>query len=345
MRILLIRLGQLGDTIFTSAVIDGLIQKYGDNVNITFLVKKGSHVLFESDPRVSVQTLNHRRLPFLLNPTKWHCVLGSWVRPFDLVINMQVGDIANDLMRVLRVRPRSGRKVGHPYLTITSHADYRSVHAVTANLQLAKKLLPDVDFSHSVPRLFPPANTQQLLKEKSLSPNQYIVLNPGNSYVIRGKSKNHRAWPMAHWRSLIALLGNHPKTKVLINCAPGEHGLVNELGDLPANVEIDIDSPVTDLVAYLDQCALLVSSDTGTVHLAAALKTPIIGLYGPTNEINTGAYPTDHPIFKILHTDIHCRPCTNTPQFKACNNNLCMQRILPDQVFQEIGKVVDLKSS
>ncbi len=103
MRILLIRVGQLGDTVFTSAVIDGLKQHYGDNANITFLVKEGSHVLFESDPRISVQKITNRRLPALLNPSKWRCVFKSWIQPYDLVLNMQSGDIANDLMRLLRV--------------------------------------------------------------------------------------------------------------------------------------------------------------------------------------------------------------------------------------------------
>lgn len=340
-RILLIRLGQLGDTVFTSAVIDGLVRHFGEGVDITFLVKEGSHVLFESDPRISVQTITKRRLPLLLNPAKWRCIIQSWIQPYDLVLNMQTGDVANDIMRALRVTKNTGRKLGHPHTHVDT-TDFSSVHAVTANIRLAQSLLPEVDFSHSEPRLFPPGNTSALLAKRALSPKRYLVLNPGNSHVSRGKKKNHRAWPMTHWRTLIALLGQHPGVKVLINCAPGEEALIDELGELPENVMLDSGSQVMDLIAYLDQAALVVSSDTGTVHLAAALNTPILGLYGPTNELNTGAYPSDKPIFTILHTDISCRPCTNTPQYKACNNNLCMQEISPQRVFEQIRRVVEL---
>ena len=341
MRILLIRLGQLGDTVFTSAVIDGLKQHYGDNVDITFLVKEGSHALFESDPRISVQTITNRRLHVVLNPSKWRCVIESWMQPYDLILNMQTGDIANDVMRALRVTGNTGRKLGQPY-TQVDMSSFSSAHAVTANIRLAQSLLPEVDFSQSEPHLFPPADTLALLEKKGLSPKRYLVLNPGNSHVSRGKKKNHRAWPMSHWRALIAQLGQQPAIKVLINCAPGEEALIDELGELPENVMLDSGSQIMDLIAYLDQAALVVSSDTGTVHLAAALNTPLLGLYGPTNELNTGAYPSNKPIFNILRTDINCRPCINTPQFKACNNNLCMQEILPERVFEQIRRVVEL---
>ena len=131
MRILLIRLGQLGDTVFTSAVIGGLQQHYGENVDITFLVKEGSHVLFESDPRISVQTITKRRLPMVLNPSKWRCVIQSWMQPYDLILNMQLGDIANDIMRVLRVTANTGRKLGHPYthVDMSSHSNVLAVVA------------------------------------------------------------------------------------------------------------------------------------------------------------------------------------------------------------------------
>ncbi len=344
MRILLIRLGQLGDTVFTSSVIDGLRQHYGESVDITFLVKEGSHVLFESDPRISVQTITNRRLPVVLNTSKWRCVIHSWLRPYDLILNMQIGDIANDIMRVLRVTGNTGRKLGHPYSQIDT-SNINVVHAVIANIRLAQSLLPEVDFSQSAPLLFPPADTLALLEKKGLAPKRYLVLNPGNSHVSRGKKKNHRAWPMPHWRALIAQLGKHPETRVLINCGPGEEALIEELGKLPDNVILDSGSQVMDLIAYLDQAALVVSSDTGTVHLAAALNTPLLGLYGPTDERNTGAYPSDKPIFTILHTDISCRPCTNTPRFNACNNNLCMQEISPERVFEQICQVVELQGS
>ncbi len=57
---------------------------------------------------------------------------------------------------------------------------------------------------------------------------------------------------MPHWRALIALLGQHPGIKVLINCAPGEEALIDELGALPENVMLDSGSPIMDLIAYLD---------------------------------------------------------------------------------------------
>lgn len=339
MRILLVRLGQVGDTIFTSAVIAGLRQHYGEYIDITFLVKYGSHVLFEHDPRVTVQTITHRRIPFWLNLSKWRCIIRSWRQPYDLVLNMQLANIADDLMRMLRVSKTTGRKLGQPYTNIDT-SDYHTLHAVEANVRYARGLLPDVSFFAAEPILYPPSNTMALLALKNLIPQQYIVLNPGNSHVGRGKKSNHRAWPMTHWRELFTLLGQLPSIKALVNCAPGEEALLAELGELPENIIVDSGSGIMDLLAYLDQAALLVSTDTGTVHMAAALSTPILGLYGPTSAVKTGAYPGDKEIFTIMQTDMPCRPCIHTPQFKACKDNQCMQRLTPEAVFMHIRRVV-----
>jgi ADP-heptose:LPS heptosyltransferase len=341
MRILLIRLGQVGDTIFTSAVVAGLCQHYGKDVDITFLVKHGSHVLFEHDPRLTVQTIAHRRIPVWLNPSKWRCVIRSWRQPYDLVLNMQLGHFADDLMCALRVSKTTGRKLGQPYSNIDP-SDYQTMHTVEANVRYARDLLPEVSFSTAEPRLYPQSNTKALLLSKELLPQQYIVLNPGNSHVGRGKKSNHRAWPMTHWRELFTLLGQLPSIKALVNCAPGEEALLAEMGELPDNIIVDSGSGIMDLIAYLDQAALLISTDTGTVHMAAALNTPILGLYGPTNAVKTGAYPADKEIFTIMQTDMPCQPCINTPQFKACKDNQCMQRLTPVAVFTYIRQFVQV---
>ena len=86
------------------------------------------------------------------------------------------------------------------------------------------------------------------------------------------------------------------------------------------------------MMSVLKNASCLVSVDTGTLHLAAALKTPLVGLYGPGNPALTGPYPGNERQ-RVLSLGLDCQPCVNTPQQKKCKRNLCMQELSPQAVF------------
>lgn len=85
---------------------------------------------------------------------------------------------------------------------------------------------------------------------------------------------------------------------------------------------------ITDAIDLLSRCQAVVSNDTGLMHIAAAVNTPIIALYGSSSPRYT---PPLAQYVRCLHTDIECRPCFK----KQCpfNHLRCLTELMPDDVY------------
>ncbi len=93
----------------------------------------------------------------------------------------------------------------------------------------------------------------------------------------------------------------------------------------------------TDLTlaaALLRRFALFVSTDTGPLHMAAALRVPFVGLYGPTRFEETRPFPPDRAGV-VLRQSLPCQPCYGTREQRRCRDNICMQRIEAGDVVQK----------
>ncbi|MBU4463325.1 MAG: glycosyltransferase family 9 protein, partial [Proteobacteria bacterium] len=80
------------------------------------------------------------------------------------------------------------------------------------------------------------------------------------------------------------------------------------------------------LAALYEKASIVVSTDTGPMHLAAAIGTPVVALFGPTAPWRTGPFGPGH---KIIRADLECSPCFK----RQCKTIKCMKQISLDQVF------------
>jgi heptosyltransferase I len=86
-----------------------------------------------------------------------------------------------------------------------------------------------------------------------------------------------------------------------------------------------------DLAALYRQAALLVTTDSGPMHIAAAVGTPVIALFGPTDPGRTGPYGEGH---RVIRSSMPCSPCF----LKQCDSCRCMNEISVDDVFDAVEK-------
>jgi lipopolysaccharide heptosyltransferase II len=96
--------------------------------------------------------------------------------------------------------------------------------------------------------------------------------------------------------------------------------------------------PLVLTAALLARCSCLVSSDTGPLHLATAVQTPVVGLYGSTDPRRTGPIGKGH---RVCIKDLSCVPCEE----KQCPHGTreCMSAITVDEVFEEVRKAIGCK--
>ena len=98
-----------------------------------------------------------------------------------------------------------------------------------------------------------------------------------------------------------------------------------------AGAESLIGSSIEELIGAIQSADCVISVDTGTMHLGAALGTPVIALFGPSNAARTAPYALSTPV-RVLASGVDCQPCFGTSAYKQCAFNRCMQELTPQTV-------------
>ncbi|HEY8849388.1 MAG TPA: glycosyltransferase family 9 protein [Thermoanaerobaculia bacterium] len=259
--LLVIRLSALGDVIHTIPAVVALRDRY----DIDWVVEEPYRELVAIVARV-------RDLPVSLkrwSPAQIRRARRS-VRGHDVAVDFQ-GLIKSALLaRASGARDRYGfaaefiREKPAAWLVNRHVTIDPTKHVVEWNLQLARALepslqLPRVDFS---------------VFASPTAAERRIVLIPG-------AGRRDKQWPVQRFRELAGYIGK----ETLVAWGPGERSLAEAVGS-----ELAPPTDLRELARLLRDARLVIAGDTGPLHLAAALGTPVVGLYGPTNPRRNGPY-------------------------------------------------------
>ena len=351
-RALLIRLGALGDTIQASSAAR-LLKRQFPGVQVDFLASAGFEGLFSLIPEVDrVFSLPYRKLPLAIHPV-WRRVKSRFgEEAYGLAFLMETNPRFLPLLRQVRAHRKislAGQEDLVPDLVETGPVAVRYQRALWA-----AGVAPG-EVCH--PRLVTgPAERQranELLESLGFNPRAPLVgVHPGNSFRGRKRWKSRmrksdlRSWPEDRWGDLVA--GMHRLNP------HAQFVLFGSLQDSPANVRIQKNlrqrhagMPVanaagqTDLplaAALLERFSLFLTTDTGPIHMAAALGVRLIGLYGPTRYEETRPFP-EQAAAAVLRRSLPCQPCYGTPRQAKCRDNVCMRSIEVEEVLEKAREV------
>ncbi|HYC91149.1 MAG TPA: glycosyltransferase family 9 protein [Thermoanaerobaculia bacterium] len=266
-RLLVLRLSALGDVIHTIPAVVGLKEHY----DITWVVEAPYRELVEIV--AGVQTIPVR---LKKEPMRAFRAIKE-MRGFDVSIDFQ-GLIKSAMLPwAARVKERIGfdREAirEKPALWFTNHKVHvdTSKHVIDQNLELA------LNVGRASARL--PGGEGRAEARPTWSAFPEPIEARGEIVLLPGAGKPNKIWP--HFAGLAKELG----PRALVVWGPGEQVLAQAIGARTA--------PPTNLreLAYLLQKAeVVIGGDTGPLHLAAALGTKVIGLYGPTDPRRNGPY-------------------------------------------------------
>ena len=338
-RVLVIRAGRLGDTVWGTTVIDPVRAFWGEQTRIDIIVARGMRVLFEHDPRIeTIFEIDHRNIPLPFSPTKLSVLRKSWQQPYDLAINLEMGPQFASLMRHIR----ASRKIcaanlpppAHPFDDIQHNVSfYRYVLSQGVPANFCQVAAPSLRFSNSI-------DVAALIG----TTHEYLCLHPGNSMLARGKPAL-RSWPESHWRELAEQISlQFPALKIVLIGEKNERILSNAVAaNHPEVINLVGRTSLQQLMAVLAHSHALVTTDTGPAHVAAALATPVIAIFGPSNALNTGPFPSTDGWAVSVTKNIGCNPCVDTGRDKTCTDNKCMHIISPANIIKLLDKAL-LKS-
>jgi len=112
----------------------------------------------------------------------------------------------------------------------------------------------------------------------------FAILNPGAGWGAK-------QWPTERYAEVARALGKHG-IRSLINLGPGEESLAKLVEDQAEGYAVAAQFTISELIAATRRASLFIGGDTGPLHLAAALKVPVVALFGPTDPARTGPYGT-----------------------------------------------------
>ena len=194
-----------------------------------------------------------------------------------------------------------------------------------------------IPVSDTPPRLYLTSkelnDARTLLAQHGIPENALIVgINPGATY---GSAK---CWLPERFREVTERLLQDKEIYIVFFGDQATTSLVKEIcTELPARVvNLAGMTSLRELSSLIDHCDVILTNDSGPMHIADALGTPIVAIFGSTSEIVTGPYRSG----TLIHKHVECSPCYQ----RTCPIDFrCMKRIEADEVYEAIVKIINAK--
>ena len=327
-RILLIRLSSLGDIVLTTPAIRAVRSHY-PNAYIAMLVAQQSADVLLENPHLN-EIIQFNRL----------------------AKDKDTGEMIR-ILRILRQRQFTltldfQRKFRTELLMYMSGASER-----VGKGKLCTVRVPDAEEKHATERYFDvlhaagiPAENRQLemylsnaertgtrdafekagIKKQRLK----VGLFPGAGWKLR-------EWMPERFASIGDKLVQNYNAQVIVFGGPNEIELVANVCDLMQEQVYQFAGTLSirELAAYIEKCNLFLTNDTGPMHIASAVGTPTVALFGPGNHIRFQPLGEKHT---TIRHDVPCNPCKQFTD--KCKDNICMKKITVDEVWTTICRIL-----
>jgi lipopolysaccharide heptosyltransferase II len=169
-------------------------------------------------------------------------------------------------------------------------------------------------------------------------PGSIIGIQPGTSPTMRWKQ-----WPIDRYRKLLERLTEEQReAPIILFGAANEAEMIRELAEgLSGKIIIAAGkTTIKQVAALIERCALLVCNDSGLMHVAVAVGTPVVAIYGPTDLRRTAPLGESHT---VVRHDLPCSPCfklEGDAAVKDCPHHDCLNSITADEVFYQLKSKV-----
>ncbi len=327
LRILLVRFSSIGDILLTTPLVRALRRRHPD-AHLTFVTKRGMAPLLADNPHLSQVVA--------LEPDEPLAQLAGHLRGLQPTHGLDLhGSLRSAALRLL-VRCRwSGyakRKLARTLLVATKLDLYRGdVPVAERYFEAARRL--DVQPDGGPPEFFLGAAARERvahwLAERQLEDAPIAALAPGAAHATK-------RWPIAHWQALAERLRGVGYRLVVLG-GPEDRGAAQQLGPLAESAAGAFTLQETG--ACLARAKVLISGDTGVMHMATGVGTPVVALFGPTVRA-FGFFPY-HARATVLAQDLRCRPCSTMGTARCpLGHHRCLVDLLPAQVAAAVERLV-----
>jgi len=333
-RVLILKLGAMGDALRTTPILHAINRKYANNF-ITWVTDLESFPVLQDNPMIDRLLLNSPdfTLPLL-------------AQEFDWVICLDKDPSVISLASRINARVRHGFAMS-PYGTLdifNEASRYSLALGLDDNLKFFSNSktyqeiiyeMIELPYSRD-PYIFVLSEEDKLKAKKNLSNftlsgnGPSIGLNTGCGTVFATKK-----WPDSHFEKLARMLYRKYDAKVYLLGGKSEKASNKDIEESLSGIAVTPEPEKLGVFAgILNEMDYVVTSDTLALHLALAVGTNVLGLFGPTCHQEIDFYGRGEPV--VIESE--CSPCYR----KICKFPVsCMQNLKPETIFQVLEKQIN----
>ncbi|MBI4712554.1 MAG: glycosyltransferase [Planctomycetes bacterium] len=353
--ILVMRLGGIGDVVMVTPVLRALKSRFPD-ARITILTEEPAAEVIRGAPYVdeilTFSELYTYRKKYLLSlplylTHEYQLIKLLLCRKYDVFISLHILYTWQNIIRPLvigylsRARIRIGLNTnGRGWFLNVRIPDQanQNKHIIERGLDVARSL--GADISSHMPEVWITEQDRNyghaLFNKYFNSDNRLLIgIHPGaNIWDCVRKS-----WPIEHYARLADILAEKYGAQVILTGAKSEIEMVRKMASLMKITPIILAGMTTvkQLSALIEKFHLFITNDTGPMHMGVAMKTPTIGIFGPSNWLALGTYPPETN-FMMVRKDINCKlPCFNM----KCVSRKCFEIITVEDVAKTVDTLIN----
>ncbi len=326
----------LGDAVMCEPALRGLRRLFPD-AQITLLVKPVVADLFTGHPSLTRVLIYDSKGRHAGLSGKWALAEQLRRQSFDLAVLFQNAFEAALLTFLAGVPRRYGYATDGRSLLLSNPVAVPDRSALTHQVRYYWDLLKPLGLTGDPPApelVVSPEEEQAMagrLAQGGLTANDVVVgINPGSTY---GGAKR---WLPERYAEATERLcrtireSRNQQVGVVIFGAKGEERLGQEIAARLSSPSLVLSGATTirELMAALKRCAMLLTNDTGPMHIASAFQVPLVAIFGPTDWRTTSPFGSAHA---IVRQPVDCAPC----MLRECPiDHRCMTRVTVDQVYE-----------
>jgi heptosyltransferase I len=323
-RFLVVRLGSLGDIVHTFPAVAGLRNSFPRAEIVWLTHPRWVNLVASSGLASEIWPVNSRDLSSVrqtiakIRAQRWDAAIdyqGLWksaLLPFLAGIPRRIGFSSQTI-----------REFGVPIL-YTDRVHVHAAHIADQNGELSLRAGAQSPVGQVKLQLSETGRQRVCADLAAAGIHRYIVLSPGGGW-------RSKCWPAERFGELCQKIREDLNVRCVINYGPGEESLAAAVKSASGNADpLLYDGELGQLMALLRGASCIVGGDTGPLHLAIALGTKAVAIFGPTNPARNGPYP--HQPFVLRD------PAASTTHKRETETNPSLLKISVAQVFDAVKR-------
>ena len=322
-KVLIIRLGAIGDVVHTANVYR-TIKKWNPNIEIHYLTMINQNMLQYDDciSKVWKVTLDQLK-PFSKASKEFAKELCA--ENFDVVINLQPSVKTRLLAYLAKIKKR------------VNYHKKGKLHAVKNYWQTAKRVFPEVEELPNLELNLNNETCQKVEAQIAEYKRPFVILNAGHVFAKR----QGRTYPITKWIELGNKIQEKYDGTIFITGVKVDAEILAPLEVIKNSVSFVDKQTLEENCALIKASDMLISGDSGPLHIATALGTKVVGLYGSMPVSRTGPYGENHC---AIISKKSCVPCNRRKckylDFPKELYSPCMCEITVDEIFEKVVKIL-----